>query len=186
MTGTEWGVLQYRHLDHHVRQSGLQEPAAHAPFMSSLRVASALLVLLVAGACRRSSPPPVAPAAARIAGTWEGEDRSRFHFERDGRVSWIIPRAGKADTFALRYSLAPLPATADAAGGAGSTSALDITGFDRGSLAGRTLYCLAILGDAANADVLRMDCAPGPTTAAGAERRPARLSGQARTYRRVR
>ena len=153
-------------------------------------VVSSGVAAVVAAACgglgRQSGP-----AAPSLVGEWrqEGEAahappdsaaRQAFVFRRDGSALWIIGTPARPDTFAIRYQL----------DGAVTPARLDLFGFERGPLRGRTLYCIA---DLSAANRFRMDCEPGrpggaddAEAAAAAAVRPASFTAQSVTYRRRR
>jgi hypothetical protein len=106
--------------------------------------------------------------------------RQGFVFRRDGSALWIIGTPARRDTFPIRYQL----------DGAVAPARLDLFGFDRGPLRGRTLYCIA---DLSAANRFRLECEPGRPSgaddaeaAAAAAVRPAAFTAQTVTYRRGR
>lgn len=117
------------------------------------------------------APPPVEvvpPAEAPfLAGAWEGDDDTGFLFRPDGTAVWFIPRAGEPDVFEIRYRLLAF----------GSRFGVDLTGFGRGPLSGRTLYCL---GEMLSSERFLMDCEPGPP--GSATERPTAFGTSTRTY----
>lgn len=128
------------------------------------RTSVALAVATVWAACAG------APAAtdAALVGVWDGPRATAFHFFPDGTAWWIFRSPAPPDTFRVTYAF-----HADE-----TPRRLDLTGFDRGVLAGRTLYCIA---DLDGPDVLRMDCEPGPA-GAGPAVRPRAFSDQTHRY----
>lgn len=85
---------------------------------------------------------------ARLIGSWSAEDTTRFVFLENGEALWIFGRESLEDTFRISYHYDPR----------GIRSSLDLSGFDRGFLKGRTLFCLIDLDSAAG---FRLDCRPG-------------------------
>lgn len=112
-------------------------------------------------------PPPAEAEAPSLAGAWEGDDDTGFLFRPDGTAIWFIPRSGEPDVFEIRYRLLEF----------GSRFGVDLTGFDRGPLSGRTLYCL---GEMLSPERFRMDCEPGPPGSATG--RPTAFGTSTRTY----
>lgn len=109
-----------------------------------------------------------------LLGQWLGDDETTFVFAPDdSSAMWIFPGETAPDTFTVEYrfnSQAPIPT-------------LDLRGFDRGFLAGRTLYCIVELRDN---EQMRMDCEPGSEEDAAADVRPQAFDPeQTRTYRRL-
>ena len=119
-----------------------------------------------------------AAASPALVGAWEQQAATaganappwqRLAFEDDGRALWIVGTFARNDTFAIRYRLDDRR----------SPAAIDLYGFERGSLRGRTLQCIADLSRVAAAGSFRMDCDPGAA-------RPADFTGQTVTYVRAR
>ncbi len=134
----------------------------------SLRYLLAGYAVVSLAACAAPAPSPVPAPAPRLLGTWDGDDRSTFVFREGGEALWILPISTPPDTFAIRYRY---DATA-------SPAHLDISGFQSGPLAGRTLYCIV---EPSGEGAFRMDCEPGTVESA----RPAALNpAQTRGYRR--
>lgn len=137
------------------------------PNMLRLTVVSLLLFL---GACsprRPAAGPPDLKAGGGLIGTWIGDDQTSFTFQAGERALWIFSAGATPDTFVIRYRLDARPAPAH----------LDLSGFDRGPLAGRTLFCII---DAGEGESFRLDCEPGRSD----QVRPSEFTGQTRTYRR--
>ena len=107
---------------------------------------------------------------------WTAEDadgrRHTLSFQKRGRALWAIEGQGVNENFEIRYVFDDEP----------EPNTLDLTGFDRGQLQGKTLYCiLEWQGD----DAFRMDCAPGEPTAEGESVRPAGFGEHALLYMKV-
>lgn len=98
-------------------------------------------------------------SAGALLGAWSGEDaeakRHTLTFAERGRATWAIEGQGERQEYAIRYALDD----------AVTPHHLDLSGFESGMLAGRTLYCIVELE---GADAFRMDCEPGPPEADGA------------------
>lgn len=138
--------------------------------MTQARVAVLLLLLPTLAACRTASLENTAKISAqesRLLGAWVGENGTSFEFAPDGRALWIFPGEETTDTFRIRYRYDPEAAP----------NHLDLFDFDRGPLAGRTLFCIAELMEA---DSFRLDCEPGTSEAV----RPDDFTGQTQTFRR--
>ena len=126
----------------------------------------------LAGCAALGSTAPPAEHANPLVGTWAGEDSTRFVFNSDGSALWVFESATPPDTFRLRYAFDATP----------DLDALDLAGFDRGFLAGRTLYCIVGFD---SAEAFRMDCEPGVAGSRGAAR-PTAFTTQTKSYRAVR
>jgi hypothetical protein len=134
--------------------------------------ATVLTAMLVA-ACGEANP---------ILGNWTAEDadgrRHTMSFQKRGRALWVIEGGetseseGRSDSFEIRYVFDD----------ESEPNTLDLTGFDRGQLQGKTLYCILEWPSAA---AFRMDCAPGEPTAEGESVRPAGFGDHALLYMKV-
>ena len=111
-----------------------------------------------------------------IRGNWSAEDadgrRHTLSFQNRGRALWAIEGQGVDENFEIRYVFDDEP----------EPNTLDLTGFDRGQLQGKTLYCIL---DWPSAAAFRMDCAPGEPTAEGESVRPADFGEHALVYMKV-
>ena len=105
------------------------------------------LFLLVAALCVGCASAAGEPRSNPLVGTWEGVSGNavgtQVVFASGGRATWRL-----GETFDVQYRF-------DAAA---EPQRLDLFGFDRGPLAGRTLHCIY---DLAVAGELRLDCEPG-------------------------
>lgn len=128
--------------------------------------ATVLTAMLVA-ACGEANP---------ILGNWTAEDadgrRHTMSFQKRGRALWAIEGQGVDEDFEIRYIFDD----------ESESNTLDLTGFDRGQLQGKTLYCILEWPSAA---AFRMDCAPGEPTAEGESVRPAGFGDHALLYMKV-
>lgn len=116
--------------------------------------------------------PPPFPGPA-MAGVWKGTDpRGGPHtlaLRDDGTATWTFEGSGEA--FEIRWRLDALVVP----------HRLDLTGFDRGPLAGKTLFGIA---EMTPEGALRFDCEPGAADGSGEEARPKGFTGHAVEYRR--
>jgi hypothetical protein len=130
-----------------------------------LAVLPILLSLNLFAACADSGP--------ALAGTWEG-DGMVLEVREDHTAVWSLDTPGGRESFDVAWSL---DASAE-------PQRFDVSGFERGPLAGQTLYGIVEL---TGPDTLRWDAAPGPAGAADAEAvRPATFSPEdTRTLHRV-
>ena len=138
--------------------------------MKTFALLVVMLPLVVLGACGRSEAGDSAAVAAdepALSGTWIGEDGTSFEFAPGGSALWIFQTDAEPDTFRIRYAYDPVPAP----------NHLDLSGFERGPLAGRTLFCIA---DLTAGDTLRLDCEPGSS----GDARPGAFTTQTQSYRR--
>ena len=135
--------------------------------MSFLHPALFVIFVLVASGCTSEPEPAVDEEDVRaLLGTWSADDTTRFVFYEDGRALWILGE--REDTFRIEYDYAP-----DA-----EPAHLNLSGFDRGFLRGRTLYCIVAFDSVA---VFRMDCEPAEGTEVDV--RPDTFSQTTMTYR---
>ena len=129
-------------------------------------IATVLTAMLLA-ACGDPNP---------IRGNWTAEDadgrRHTLSFQQRGRALWAIEGQGVDEDFEIRYVFDD----------ESEPNTLDLTGFDRGQLQGKTLYCIL---DWPSAAAFRMDCAPGEPTAEGESVRPADFGEHALVYMKV-
>lgn len=117
---------------------------------------------------------PMGESAPVLTGTWAGEDahgyRQTFIFMEDGAAKWVLEKEDFREVFEIRYdadfSAVPMR--------------LDLSGFDRGPLEGRTLYGIVEFPDKLS---FRFDCEPGPPDG-GDEVRPDSFTEQTVHYRR--
>lgn len=111
-----------------------------------------------------------------IRGNWSAEDadgrRHTLSFQQRGRALWAIEGQGVDENFEIRYVFEDET----------EPNTLDLTGFDRGQLQGKTLYCILEWPSAA---AFRMDCAPGEPTEEGKSVRPAGFGEHALLYMKV-
>lgn len=111
-----------------------------------------------------------------IRGNWTAEDadgrRHTLSFQQRGRALWAIEGQGVDENFEIRYVFDD----------ASDPNTLDLTGFDRGQLQAKTLYCILEWPSAA---AFRMDCAPGEPTEEGESVRPAGFGEHALVYLKV-
>ena len=111
-----------------------------------------------------------------IRGNWTAEDadgrRHTLSFQNRGRALWAIEGQGVNESFEVRYVFDD----------ESEPNRLDLTGFNRGQLQGKTLYCILEWPSAA---AFRMDCAPGEPTAEGQSVRPAGFGEHALLYMKV-
>lgn len=133
----------------------------------------ALLGTLMLGCADDPAPVADADAVRPLLGTWSAEDTTRFDFREEGEALWIFGDGADEDTFRIGYNFTP---DSEPAG-------LDLTGFDRGFLEGRALYCIMAL----EADSLfRLDCEPGTEgNGGGTDVRPDTFTQSTTTYRAV-
>jgi hypothetical protein len=126
---------------------------------------SLLLSLSLFISCADSGP--------ALAGTWEG-DGMVLEVREDHTAVWTLDTPGGRESFAVAWSH-------DASV---EPQRFDVSGFERGPLAGQTLYGIVEL---TGPDTLRWDAAPGPAGAADAEAvRPTTFSPEdTRTLHRV-
>ena len=96
-----------------------------------------------------------ADSGPALAGTWEG-DGMVLAVREDRSAVWTLDTPGGRESFDVAWSL---DASAE-------PQHFDVSGFDRGPLAGQTLYGIVEFTDP---DTLRWDAAPGPAGAADAE-----------------
>lgn len=106
--------------------------------------------------------------ARALIGTWTADDTTRFIFNDDGAAIWIIGSGARADTFHIDYDFAAEMEPAH----------LDLSGFKRGFLRGRTLRCIVAFD---SVSVFRMDCEPSEGT--DLDVRPDTFSQKTLTYR---
>jgi hypothetical protein len=125
-----------------------------------------LWLVLLLGGCGEAAHPS-------LEGTWVGEDaegsRQTLIFRDDNTATWKIESSQFTGSFDIDY-------TFDA-----STTPhhLDLSGFDTGPLAGRTLYgIMAFDGD----ESFRLDVEPGETGEDGAVARPLVFGDQTVVY----
>lgn len=114
--------------------------------------------------------------SGQIIGQWTGRDSGGneqvFVFRTDSTALWIFnPSSAQADTFNLQYTIIYKA----------SPTQLDLTGFNRGFLKGRTLYGIV---EFAGADTFRVDFEPGPPDTNAADVRPRTFTEQTVTYTR--
>jgi hypothetical protein len=114
-----------------------------------------------------------ADSGPALAGTWEGEGIVLEVCE-DHTAVWTLDTPGGRETFDVAWSLDVSV----------EPQRFDVSGFDRGPLAGQTLYGIV---EFTGPDTLRWDAEPGPAGAADAEAiRPTAFSPEdTRTLRRV-
>ena len=126
-----------------------------------------VLTTLLLAACGDANP---------ILGNWTAEDadgrRHTFSFQKRGRALWAIEGEGVNENFEIRYVFDD----------ESEPNKVDLTGFDRGQLQGKTLYCIL---EWQGADAFRMDCAPGAPTIEGESVRPADFGEHALLYLKV-
>ena len=126
-----------------------------------------VLTAVLAAACGEANP---------ILGNWTAEDadgrRHTLSFQKRGRALWAIEGQGVDEDFEIRYVFDD----------ESEPNTLDLTGFDRGQLQGKTLYCIL---DWPSAAAFRMDCAPGEPTVEGESVRPAGFGEHALLYMKV-
>ena len=128
-----------------------------------------LVCSFITAGCATEPETTVAEQEARaLIGTWSADDTTRFVFREDGDALWIFGEGAAEDTFRIRYDYSAVEEPAH----------LNLTGFDRGFLRDRTLYCI-IAFDSVSA--FRMDCEPGDAVATDA--RPDSFSQKTMTYR---
>lgn len=106
--------------------------------------------------------------ARALIGTWTADDTTHFVFNDEGDALWIIGTGARADTFHIDYDYAAETEPAH----------LDLSGFDRGFLRGRTLRCIVAFD---SVSVFRMDCEPSDGTEVDV--RPDTFSQKTLTYR---
>ncbi len=115
--------------------------------------------------------PPPFPGSSPV-GVWSGTDArggtQTWTFRDDGTATWRF--AGSGEAFEVRWRL-------DAAT---TPHCLDVTGFDRGPLQGKTLFGIA---EFTPVGTLRWDCEPGPADAGGDGVRPTAFTPQTVEYR---
>ncbi|HVF61432.1 MAG TPA: hypothetical protein VNJ70_16610 [Thermoanaerobaculia bacterium] len=130
-------------------------------------VLTTVLTAMLLAACGEANP---------ILGNWTAEDadgrRHTLSFQKRGRALWAIEGQGVDENFEIRYIFDD----------ESELNTLDLTGFDRGQLQGKTLYCILEWPSAA---AFRMDCAPGEPTAEGESVRPAGFGDHALLYMKV-
>ncbi len=130
-------------------------------------LAFTVLTAMLLAACGDPNP---------IRGNWTAEDadgrRHTLSFQPRGRALWAIEGQGVDEDFEIRYAFDD----------ESEPNTLDLTGFDRGQLQGKTLYCILEWPSAA---AFRMDCAPGEPTAEGESVRPAGFGEHALVYLKV-
>ncbi|GMR12542.1 MAG: hypothetical protein BMS9Abin29_0732 [Gemmatimonadota bacterium] len=140
-------------------------------------VASVSFGLAVLQACTLADEPGEAPGldleaaitaptlADRLLGAWNGGNATRgrmsFVFAADQTVVWVIYPPSGPDTLRINYRATEVDGRLE----------IDLSGFDRGPLAGLDMYGLAIFD---GNDSLRIDFEPGPPGGPGS--RPADLS----------
>ena len=126
-----------------------------------------VLTAMLLAACGEANP---------ILGNWTAEDadgrRHTLSFQKRGRALWAIEGQGVNEDFEIRYVFDD----------ESEPNTLDLTGFDRGQLQGKTLYCILEWPSAA---AFRMDRAPGEPTAEGESVRPADFGEHALLYMKV-
>lgn len=105
-----------------------------------------------------------------LLGMWSASDTTRFAFGDDGEALWIFGEGAVEDTFRIRYAY----------DGSVEPAHLDLTGFDRGFLEGRTLFCIVAFD---SVSVFRMDCEPGQPAESGV--RPDTFTQRTTTYRAI-
>lgn len=127
-----------------------------------------LMVLVLAGCTSESQRAVYDDDARALIGTWTADDTTRFVFNEDGSAVWIIGTGDREDAFEIEYDYAAEVEPAH----------LDLSGFDRGFLRGRTLYCIVAFD---SVSVFRMDCEPGEGVEVDV--RPDTFSRKAITYR---
>jgi len=139
---------------------------------------------LVAAACLALSA-CVAVPAMRLDTSWRGEAHpgvmSNLAFDLDGTASWDIELPAGRETYELKYVLASNPDRTPAVG-ALPPSFLDFSGFDRGPLAGKTLYGIAHWDE----ETLLYEAAAGDPGEGGDVVRPKAFTAEARRFTRVR
>lgn len=133
---------------------------------------TALIILLTAVVgCAPEPEESVSEEEARaLIGTWTADDTTRFVFDEEGEALWIFGEGADEDTFRIDYDY----------GAAHEPAHLNLTGFDRGFLRGRTLYCIVAFD---SVSAFRLDCEPGAPAASGA--RPDSFTRKTMTYRAV-
>jgi hypothetical protein len=107
-------------------------------------------------------------AARSLIGSWSAEDTTRFVFLENGEALWIFGRESIEDTFRITYDFDP----------GERPSHLDLSGFDRGFLEGRNLFCIMDFDSTAG---FRLDCRPGLPQESGV--RPGSFSQNTMLYR---
>ncbi len=134
-------------------------------------VALIVLVVSATSACTSESQRSVSVEEARaFIGNWRAEDTTRFVFGEEGEALWIFGDDADEDTFQIQYDYTPNVEPAH----------LDLSGFDRGFLRGRTLYCIVAFD---SVSVFRLDCEPGK--AADEDVRPDTFTQKTMTYRAI-
>ena len=115
-------------------------------------------VLLVASLGLACATAPPTPRSNPLGGTWVGASDNalgtQIVFASGGRATWRL-----GDDFAVQYRV-------DSQAG---PKRLDLYGFDRGPLAGRTLLCVY---DLSTAGELHLDCEPSRPDADAESVRP--------------
>lgn len=123
----------------------------------------------VAAGCASEPERTVSEEEARaLIGTWTADDTTRFIFAEEGEALWIFGDGVDEDTFSIRYDYVPNAQPAR----------LDLSGFERGFLRGRTLYCIVELDVDAQ---FTLDCEPGGMEESDV--RPDTFTQKAMTYR---
>lgn len=133
-------------------------------------ISLAFFGFVLAGCAEDGPEPTESEDAQALIGTWSAEDTSRFVFDDAGEALWIFGEGAVEDTHRIRYAF-------DAAV---EPAHLDLTGFDRGFLEGRTLYCIVAFD---SVTVIRMDCEPGSAADSGV--RPDTFTQRTTTYRAI-
>jgi len=140
------------------------------------RILTIIFAVASSSACSSVRGPATNPLPASLLGSWEQEaapaaGSQAFVFRSDSTALWIISTPARRDTFAIRYRV----------GAAATPLPLDLYGFARGPLQGRTLYCIV---DLPTPERFRMDCEPGRSGDRADENRPRTFTDQTVTYRR--
>ena len=128
---------------------------------------SAVLLVLASCAIVRS---------VALDSTWKGEVHpgvmSTLEFNSNGNLRWTFELPTGTDVYELEYEI-----DFDT-----EPHHVDITGFNKGPLAGQSLYGIAKWDD----DILTVEALPGAPGNGGEDIRPTEFSAQARTFKRVR
>ena len=130
-------------------------------------------------------PACVAVAHSRLDTAWRGEAHpgvmSNLAFDLDGKARWDFELPAGRETYELNYVLARNP-DHEFLNQTSPGSFLDFSGFDRGPLAGKTLYGIAHWDE----ETLLYEAAAGDPGEGGDVVRPKAFTDQARRFQRVR
>ena len=125
-------------------------------------------LVLLATACASAGHPQTSPS---LVGIWEG-DGMVLNLRADGTGTWTVPAVPDGFEVTWTFDASDRPFH------------FDLSGFESGPLAGKTLYGIVMMPDR---DTLRWDAEPGPAGGDGASVRPSQLMpDDTRTLRRRR